>query len=269
MTLKHFNGIDWINNGHGPKSRTFNIRDFENRYGINYVHEGAIDMSVDGSSRVRYEAPCAWFTFPGHFEYGRDDGGFWDNRYINFSGPRAAGYIQSGLIITDRQHPVFTVHEAERLRAAFDELRNYLNDYRMNYHRSVYMLEGLLLLLAEQRARNTMLPPKRTHAVLELCRGIHASCARDWDFEREAMKFGLSYTAFRRLFRSVTGYAPHQFLINARMEKASKLLKDERRSYEDVASAVGIADVYYFSRIFKRHYHLSPRAWREEMRGES
>ncbi|MEK6794556.1 MAG: AraC family transcriptional regulator [Spirochaetota bacterium] len=264
----YFDGLIWLNAAHIPNCYRLAERDFKDRYGINYVHTGTLDISYDRAPMIHVNAPVAWLSYPGvHFTYGSSDGE-WDNRYINFSGVRVKRFIESGLFPIDHESPLVMIRGSERFRHAMDDLISYLADYRMNYHRAVHMLEGLLLMFVEQKA-TAQLPPERTQHIAELCRRISETPGHEWDFPALAANERISYSAFRRQFRDATGYAPHQFVLRSRMERAAELLMDADRGLDDIASSVGITDAYYFSRMFKRHFHVSPRVWREENRGKT
>lgn len=77
-----------------------------------------------------------------------------------------------------------------------------------------------------------------------------------------ADRVGLGETAFRRVFREVTGAAPRDYLERQRMEQAARLLLNGSEPVKVVADIVGYEDPYHFSRAFRRHYGASPRAWR-------
>ncbi len=63
------------------------------------------------------------------------------------------------------------------------------------------------------------------------------------------------------LFKDKTGVSPQQYLIRLRMEKAAELMLQHRRSPSIAAVSVGYSDFCNFSKMFKRHYGLSPRAY--------
>ena len=69
---------------------------------------------------------------------------------------------------------------------------------------------------------------------------------------------GLSDKYFRETFKKLYGSTPTQFLINLRLNEAAKLLSLKFMTVSEVAEAVGIPDVYYFSRLFKKKFGTSP-----------
>ena len=63
------------------------------------------------------------------------------------------------------------------------------------------------------------------------------------------------------LFKEKTGISPQQYLIRLRMEKAAELMLQHRRTPSIAAISVGYSDFCNFSKMFKQHYGLSPRAY--------
>ncbi|HWA90243.1 MAG TPA: AraC family transcriptional regulator [Rhizomicrobium sp.] len=81
-----------------------------------------------------------------------------------------------------------------------------------------------------------------------------------------ARQCGLSPGHFARAFRRSTGKAPHQWLIQRRVEKAKALLRDTAMPLADVAAACGFADQSHFTRVFARLAGAAPGQWRRSVR---
>jgi len=78
-----------------------------------------------------------------------------------------------------------------------------------------------------------------------------------------AAKSGLSPFHFARLFRMTTGTSPHQFVLAQRLEKAKCLLRETEAALADVALDAGFANQSHMTRMFKRRFGLTPRAYRK------
>jgi len=63
-----------------------------------------------------------------------------------------------------------------------------------------------------------------------------------------------------RLFKNETDLPMFRYLNNLRMQRAALIIDENPgRSYiRDVASAVGIDDQFYFTRVFKKYHGISP-----------
>lgn len=73
---------------------------------------------------------------------------------------------------------------------------------------------------------------------------------------------GWSRYHFIRQFKHSTGLAPHQFLLNLRVERAGNLLRNCAIPVADVALRTGFSDQSHLTRIFKKHFGLTPCEFR-------
>ena len=73
----------------------------------------------------------------------------------------------------------------------------------------------------------------------------------------------ISKEYLRRIFKHHTGYPPLAYLTNRRMEYAKELLKNVKTGLmiKEIAEMAGYNDPYYFSRLFRKLFGKSPRAW--------
>ena len=73
-----------------------------------------------------------------------------------------------------------------------------------------------------------------------------------------AQMCGLSTGRFRRVFSECLGMTPVEYRNKLRMQKVVTLLKSGTCTVGEVAEAVGISDIKYFSKLFKRYTGVSP-----------
>ena len=73
------------------------------------------------------------------------------------------------------------------------------------------------------------------------------------------MKFGISKATLSKVFHENAECSFHNYFILLRIERAKEYMKSDKNSLiKDVAQAVGYADQFYFSRIFKTITGISP-----------
>jgi AraC-like DNA-binding protein len=96
---------------------------------------------------------------------------------------------------------------------------------------------------------------------------IDANSHREIDLEGAAAQADISPFHFLRLFSSVLGVTPHQYLVRSRLRHGARLLADDDRPVTDVAYDVGFGDLSNFVRTFHRAAGVSPRRFREASRG--
>ena len=96
---------------------------------------------------------------------------------------------------------------------------------------------------------------------------IDANSHRQIDLEQAAGQADISPFHFLRLFSSVLGVTPHQYLVRSRLRHAARLLAEGDISVTDIAYDVGFGDLSNFVRTFHRAAGVSPRKFREASRG--
>ena len=83
------------------------------------------------------------------------------------------------------------------------------------------------------------------------------------DVAREA---ALSRFHFIREFEAMFGDTPHQFRMQARLERAKQLLAVSDYSVTDVCMEVGCSSLGSFSDLFTRRVGVAPSAYRRQVR---
>ena len=78
-----------------------------------------------------------------------------------------------------------------------------------------------------------------------------------------ASRLNLDRTYFSTLFKSKIGKSPQQYLAEVRLSKAKELMTKYNLAPSVVATSVGYADIFSFSRMFKRHFGISPTEYIE------
>ena len=62
----------------------------------------------------------------------------------------------------------------------------------------------------------------------------------------------------------MTGLPPQQYLLQMRLSKAAELLKSTSSPIKEIAALSGWENVFYFSRLFRQKYYISPLQYRKE-----
>ncbi len=84
------------------------------------------------------------------------------------------------------------------------------------------------------------------------------------DFRSMAAEFHLSQSQLNRRFQKELGIAPKQFLIGLRLDEAKRLLLHTNSTLDEIARRTGTGDAYSFSKIFSRHFNVSPGSLRKK-----
>ncbi|SDS51146.1 transcriptional regulator, AraC family [Streptomyces sp. TLI_053] len=103
------------------------------------------------------------------------------------------------------------------------------------------------------------LPPRRLARVID---HMNAFLSSRLTLDDLAAVAGLSPSHFARSFRAATGWAPHQYLIRLRLERAREALLNTDLPAALVAQQCGFADQSHLTRTMQTHTGQSPRALR-------
>lgn len=134
-----------------------------------------------------------------------------------------------------------------------------------------YLMQLLLLVVREQfepveRTGGYVFESvNRKYVVEQIANYFEDHYAEKISLDQIAENMYLSPFYVSKIFKSETGVAPIRYLINIRLEKAMELLEGGcEGSIQDVAASVGYEDAYHFSKLFKKHFGISPSQARKK-----
>ncbi len=167
----------------------------------------------------------------------------WEYRWLAFDGALAERFATLP--------PVFPV-SAEAMRCFEIEESDTAVEYRM--------AAKLFLLYAE------IFGPASSngHYVRRVCDYINACYMQDLRVETIAEQMHLDRRYLSYLFRQKKGQTIQQYLISVRMCEAQKYLMSGN-SVSRTAELVGYKDAFRFSKMFKKHFGMSPAIWKKHL----
>ncbi|MBB6430776.1 helix-turn-helix transcriptional regulator [Algisphaera agarilytica] len=120
--------------------------------------------------------------------------------------------------------------------------------------------------LAIDTARDSAPDPRNVELMERLAPAIQYMNHHDLDqpaLDAVAEVVDLSPDYFHRLFVQAYGKTPYAYMLERRMNQALSLLTSTNQRIADVGEACGYDNPFYFSRTFKKHFGISPRAARQ------
>lgn len=121
----------------------------------------------------------------------------------------------------------------------------------------------------------TQMPPRKPsltlgeRSVSMFLKRMNNELHEPWTLELMARKSGLARTRFAHHCRKLTNLSPMEYLQRQRVEKARLMLAEKRHSITEIALDCGFASGAYFSSVFRRHFHCSPRQYRDALHASS
>ncbi|MFW5745843.1 MAG: helix-turn-helix domain-containing protein [Spirochaetota bacterium] len=103
---------------------------------------------------------------------------------------------------------------------------------------------------------------RAAHAVAGITDQIRERPGDDWRVATLAERAGVSPQHLGRLFRELTGRAPKEYVLEARVEAAKAYLRGSSLPLKRIAAELGFHDEFHFSRRFSQRVGASPSAYR-------
>ncbi len=106
------------------------------------------------------------------------------------------------------------------------------------------------------------LPKHRLRRATEF---INDNLERDVALAEIAASVEMSPYHFARLFKHSTGLAPHQYVLEQRIERAKTLLAETALPLAEIAFRLGFASQSHFTALFRRFAATTPKAYRKSL----
>lgn len=95
---------------------------------------------------------------------------------------------------------------------------------------------------------------------------IQENLDKDLTLLEISREVGMSMYHFSRQFKQSTGSAPHQYIMNCRIERAKKLLTRTNTTIDQICEQVGFQSQSHFTNVFRKLIGITPRAYREQVK---
>ena len=187
---------------------------------------------------------------------------------------RIAGYPDNTLPVPGGGHVLHTAGELRqrlfRICSAMEAENAVCREGRY-FMLKAYLMQLLLLVIREQcepvekTGGYAFESANRKYVVEQIVNYFEDHYNEKISLDQIAENMYLSPFYISKIFKSETGDTPIRHLINIRLEKAKELLEGGYEgSIQEIAATVGYDDAYHFSKLFKKHYGISPSQARKK-----
>lgn len=98
---------------------------------------------------------------------------------------------------------------------------------------------------------------------------IEKDLAKPLSVERLSSESGMSIAHFQRMFMKIIGMRPGRYIIQQRLNAASRLLEKTDLGVSDIALSTGFCDQSHFTKMFKRERGITPGEYRRRHRSQA
>jgi AraC-like DNA-binding protein len=146
------------------------------------------------------------------------------------------------------------------------KIRNGSEDESLLFY---HLMEDLMLLQSKTNNEIARIDKSKRSTQVEIFNRlirardyIHSCYSQEITIEDLAGVACMNTFYFLRQFRNAFGVTPHRFLTLRRMEVAASLLRSTSLPVSEVCIDSGFSDLSSFAKLFRRHYGISPAAFR-------
>ena len=150
----------------------------------------------------------------------------------------------------------------DKMCKALDGLFDLLDKTEDACERKCIMYRLVKLLLDSAMEKKV----KRNEIIAPLVEYIYSDYADSITIKEMAERVNMSESNLYAVFKKAMGMSPIKYLNEYRLSIASLLLTETNEDIKVIAERVGITDQFYFSRIFKNKYTISPMEYRKRNR---
>jgi AraC family transcriptional regulator of arabinose operon len=199
--------------------------------------------------------------------YGADDNAPWSIYWAHFKGSKSGLLAGNGIMVESTSTDENSRND-RRVRL-FDEIFQNLS---MGYSRENldyasiclwYLLGSFAYAPQFERIRSVHNTDIVEKSIVYMAENIH----NDLTLSQMAAHCQLSVSHFSKLFKTKINRSPVDYYIELKIQKACQLLDHTHLKMADVANQIGIADPFYFSRLFSKVMGMSPSSYRGMKKG--
>lgn len=221
--------------------------------------KGILESKTAGSLNI--ETGDGFMLFPGEwhrYKPAQETG--WTETWVGFSG-KIADFVMKAPFF-ERKKPVINNCANMLVKNLFNSLYQLISEEPFGYRRTA---SGICLQLLSEICniqKGSEVKVQASSLVSKAKYLMHKKIDEEIDFHSFCKNHGISYSKFRSDFKLETGFAPLQYFLLMKVEKAKDLLKNTDIRAKQIAYSLGFKSDHYFSRIFKLKTGLTPLNFR-------
>ncbi|MCP5537998.1 MAG: helix-turn-helix transcriptional regulator [Akkermansiaceae bacterium] len=233
-------------------------------YALVFVRAGSGFLRDRNGKDTSLNAGDVLVVTPGWWHlYNPDKSSGWATAWVLFDGSVAEALEQSGELKAGVLPTGPGDAGSKALEAILDGmigLATHRADTQELQARMAAEMLGLLARLSDWKARQTR--GGALDQISEAIKHVDENYPGDIDFDALLEKSGMSYTHFRRQFKTATGDGPQAYQQRLRVRLAKELLSHTELPVAEIGRQVGYQNAAYFSRVFRNRVGVSPAVWR-------
>ncbi|MBR3966839.1 MAG: AraC family transcriptional regulator [Clostridia bacterium] len=245
--LEHIKPIKWVHR--------------KRNYSIHYVFEGSGKLFIDNNEFHVEKKQLFFISTDEDVMYYPDEDNKWKYIWFSFNGNQAEqigksmGFCEGTSVLPLKEHKKA---EYILLELLSDAEKGKINEYKAKA--AFFSIVGAMSANAttEQITKN---------CADEAANFLETNFMRsDLSVEAICSLLYVSHSSLCKVFKNEYGVTPLRYLIQIRMQYASKLLLEGDMQIKRIAELSGYSDEVHFMKTFKKYYDATPTEYREKFK---
>jgi AraC-like DNA-binding protein len=232
-----------------------------NEYHIVLITEGnGVFESKSAGIRNIYEGD-GFIIFPGEWHrYKPNNDTGWTEYWVGFTGPIADIILSTNFF--KPEEPIISKCTNILTLRFFNSLFQLIYEEPFGCQRTAsgVCIELIAELCNIQKATETNFQANTIVSKVKYL--MHNKIDENIDFHQFCTNNSISYSKFRADFKKQTGFAPLQYFLRMKIEKAKDLLSSSDIQTKQIAYQLGFSTDHYFCRIFKSFTQQTPKEFK-------
>ena len=232
-----------------------------NEYHFVLITEGKGEFESRSTGIKRINAGDGFLLFPGEWHrYKPLKESGWTEYWIGFSGQIPEIVLKD--VYFNKAQPLIQKCASILVKNLLKSLFQLILEEPFGYQRTA---SGVCLQLIAEICNIQQGSEANKHANSLISKAkytMHKNIDDHIDFQTFCNNNSISYSKFRMDFKTQTGFAPLQYFLLMKIEKAKDLLNNTDLRVKQIAYTLGFKSEHYFSRVFKQRMGLTPIKFR-------
>ncbi|WP_108424481.1 AraC family transcriptional regulator [Flagellimonas amoyensis] len=243
---------------------TWNKGRILNDYYVVFISKGKGLYSSDLTPPTEIGAGNCFFLFPGVRHRYKPNAKFgWEEYWVGFNGKQIQYLMKQGFF--DEHSPIIEVGFNSNILTLFTKMIEIVKASQIGYAQQISGIALQILGLINTKANHESPMNSLDEKLIAKAKHImQDSFEHSISMEALSRELPMGYSTFRKKFKQINGHSPNQYLLNLRLERAQNLLNMTALNISEIGHQVGFDNVFYFSKLFKKKYGISPKKYRME-----
>ncbi len=247
----------------GPDYNT--TREGYDSFLIKYTLSGCGQMEYGGKTWLVPQGSMYWVDCSRWNSYRTaETAKHWDVIWVHFCGANARMYYDT-YIKSNNGDPVMALPESNTIVHTLQALLALDNSGLHQFETDLRAANLLTQLISDctLTAMHSSISASIPKIIQDIQAYLNQNFRQQNSLELLGSCFNLNPFYLQKLFKKYIGQSPNEYCIYMRITHAKELMRTTNKSISEIAYQVGVENLGYFTRLFKKHEGLTPQEYRQ------